>query len=178
MKSNAIKCFALIGIVLFLGMVIAPSVNAGVVKDAVKKRVEERKKDFLQNFKELKSHVEILPRYNPLLNWLLIIFESIYLISNKLSDMFYKSRNGLVDRLTGFTDSIIIIMILGIFLLPLIIIQFPLFVAISNFLRAIADFALQMIETIESLMERNQTKYSNQIRVVTSILSHKIRTTL
>ena len=61
LKSHSMKCFALIGVVLFLGMVVSPSVNAGVVKDTIKKRVEERNKIIVKGLSNLKDTPTSLP---------------------------------------------------------------------------------------------------------------------
>ena len=43
MKRNQMKWFALIGLLLFLGVAVAPSVNAGIVKKNIKERFENQK---------------------------------------------------------------------------------------------------------------------------------------
>jgi len=176
LKSPAMKCFALIGIVLFLGIAVAPSINAGVVKDAIEKKVKERKENIIHKIESVKSNTnERFQLNNATKIILIIILRIISLVSLKtyeLIGLIYTIFWIAFEEIFGYWGGYLGIFIAWLILCPILIPIDIFFMFLITFFNVIHIMAEDLIVIIQWYQLRN--KVMNMNKSFSSRIEYKV----
>jgi Na+/glutamate symporter len=163
MKPHGKKCFALIGIILFIGLAVAPSVNAGIFKDAIERRIKDRNINLLKNNEYTRFNQEELPKSQSNIRTVLIFILTI--IANSSYKLYKLIKTFSHDCAIFLSD---LGLLAAILLLPL---WFPMSLILGIFLRnflRISKVATFLIEIL-SIITTESLSYKNHIKAITLI---------